>query len=79
MNLNKDTMVTLVILLVVTVFFHFRQYQTNKQVDDIAAKVIAMQENVEKIAYVTSTEIKSLKTEVKALRQTIILKGLSPR
>jgi len=28
---------------------------------------------------ILSTEIKSLKTEVKALRQTIILKGLSPR
>ena len=33
----------------------------------------------EDIMDILSTEIKSLKTEVKALRQTIILKGLSPR
>ena len=33
----------------------------------------------EDIMHILSTEIKSLKTEVKALRQTIILKGLSPR
>ena len=33
----------------------------------------------EDIMDILSTEIKSLKTEVKALRQTIILKGLHPK
>lgn len=68
MKFNKDTIIPLVLLMGVTIFFHWRQSQTDKQMDKLVAEFELVKQNVDRIAYVTKTELKNLKETTETLK-----------
>lgn len=61
--MKKDSLIILSLFLIVTVFFHYRSVKSNNSIDELAGKISSLEENVNRIAVVTSTEIKNIKSQ----------------
>ena len=68
MKFNKDTMILLVLITVVVLFFNWRQSQNDKQIEKFVNEFEVVKENVDRIAYITRTELKKLKETTETLK-----------
>ncbi|TNF24551.1 MAG: hypothetical protein EP319_18290 [Deltaproteobacteria bacterium] len=68
MKFNKDSIIPLVLIMAVTVFFHFRHSAAQKQIDIMAADVSSMKTAVQEITFVMKNELKLLKDATASLK-----------